>query len=125
MLLNYIAVAIGGAMGAMGRYAISMAFIGHTSKFPIATFCANALGCLLMGLGFVIIVEKALLPEVWRCLLLVGGMGALTTFSTFSLELFSLVQSGHMKMALAYLVSSVVASLVGIVLGVSLARWIA
>jgi len=55
--MNWIAVAVGGALGACLRYALALGFTPLDSRFPIATFTANALGSFLMGLGFILIVD--------------------------------------------------------------------
>ncbi len=75
-----------------------------------------------MGLGFVVIVERAMLPEIWRQLLLVGFLGAFTTFSTFSIEVLSLLKDEYYYLAAFYIFASVVLSLMFVALGVVLAR---
>jgi len=107
----WLMVALGGGLGAMGRYAITLAITPEAGKFPWATFCANVIGSFLMGALFVVIVQKGLLPIVWRHFLMVGFLGALTTFSTFSLDALILFQGGAYKIAIAYLVTSVCASI--------------
>ena len=120
--MMWLAIAFGGALGAMARYAIALKLAGSAGRFPIATFVTNGLGCFLMGLGFVLIVERALLPEVWRHVILIGMLGAFTTFSTFSIESLSLIQIGAWKMAGLYIGASVVGSLVAVAAGVGIAK---
>lgn len=95
-------------MGALGRYAMSNA-INHwwAFSFPLATLLVNALGSFLMGIMYVIIIEHQLLTGEWRSVLMVGLLGAFTTFSTFSLETVVLLQRGEMFTALVYTVLSV------------------
>ena len=122
--MSWLFVALGGACGASLRYFIALQFSPLTTKFPWGTFLANSLGCFFMGLGFLLIVEKALVPELWRHFLLVGLLGALTTFSTFSIEVLSLIQIHAWKYALVYVFASVFVSILSAALGLSVAKTI-
>ncbi len=93
-------------------------------KFPLGTLVVNVAGSLLMGIFYVLIVEKALLPPELRNLLMVGFLGAFTTFSTFSLDALALWQNGHLSQALAYVFGSVILSLLGVFCAISLTRWL-
>jgi CrcB protein len=107
-MLNWIAVAFGGAFGAMARYGLStVLFDAASNKFPYATLTANVLGSLVMGILYVVIVEKAILSPEMRSLLMVGFLGAFTTFSTFSLDALGLWQNGHLDLALVYALGTV------------------
>lgn len=119
--MTWIAVALGGAFGAVLRYALSLWLSPKTGAFPWSTFLANVLGSLLMGVLFVLIVEKQLLPAAWRPWLMVGLLGAFTTFSTFSLELLGLWQLGKTAIAALYLVASVAGCLLAVGIGYYLA----
>jgi len=83
--MHWIAVAIGGALGAMGRYAVSSWVFQINHKFPFATLAINVLGSFVMGILFVLIVERTLLSMEMRSLLMIGFLGAFTTFSTLAL----------------------------------------
>lgn len=120
--MNWIAVAAGGAIGACLRYSLAIGFAPLGFRFPVATFIANTLGSFLMGLGFVLIVERALLSDTWRHLLLVGLLGAFTTFSTFSIESYSLLKDELYKAAAIYMFASVLISLFSAAMGVALAK---
>lgn len=121
--MNWIAVAVGGALGAMARYGVSTVIVGAGSnRFPYATLSVNVLGSFLMGVLFVVIVEKAMLPPEMRTLLMIGFLGALTTFSTFSLDALGLWQNGHLFMALLYALGTVVLCLAAISIAVWLTR---
>lgn len=121
--MNWIAVAIGGAIGACLRYALALGFAPLDTRFPMATFTVNALGSLLMGVGFVLIVEKAMLSELWRQALLIGLLGAFTTFSTFSIESLSLLKSELYLMAALYLLGSIVIGLLSVSMGMTIAKY--
>jgi CrcB protein len=118
-----LAVAIGGAFGALGRhvvaYHVNQLFSGG---FPLGTLSVNVLGSFLMG---VLIEVMALFwspsPEL-RALLTVGFLGAFTTFSTFSMEVVLLYERGaHFQMAL-YVALSVVLSVSGLFAGLAVVR---
>jgi len=123
-----MAVGLGGALGAMLRYAISLwAVQRFEALMPtaalIGTLIANAVGALLIGVLFVVITEKGLIAESWRPLLVVGFLGALTTFSTFSLETVGLLQQGEWLTAMVYVLGSVIICLFLTWAGIELARW--
>ena len=121
--MNWIAIAIGGALGAMARYGVNpLVFDASAQRFPYATLSVNVLGSFAMGFLFVIIAEKAMLPPVMRSMLMVGFLGAFTTFSTFSLDALGLWQNGHLLMALVYALGTVVLCLAAVCLGVWLTR---
>jgi CrcB protein len=121
--MHWLAVAVGGALGAMARYAVSIWVFNYSSdKFPYATLLVNVLGSFIMGILFVIIVERAALPAEMRSLLMVGFLGAFTTFSTFSLDALSLWQNGHLFVALVYVLATVILCLVAISSSIWLAR---
>jgi CrcB protein len=120
--MNWIAVALGGAIGACCRYSLTLYFPFGETRFPWATFIANGLGCFIMGIGFVLLTERLMLSDSWRHFLLVGGLGAFTTYSTFAIEAVLLLQKQEFKLALAYVLGTLVTCLVGSILGVSLAK---
>ncbi|MFO1370648.1 MAG: fluoride efflux transporter CrcB [Marinagarivorans sp.] len=108
--MMWLAVALGGSIGAIARYGLSLIFIPALGKFPWATFCANIIGCALMGVFYYCIVEKAIWPAPLKQLLMVGFLGALTTFSSYAMEVVVLWQSAQ-SLALVYLISSWLANL--------------
>ncbi|MGY8849270.1 MAG: fluoride efflux transporter CrcB [Pseudomonadales bacterium] len=121
--MHWIAVAVGGAFGAVARYAISTWIFDSTShKFPYATLSVNVLGSFVMGIFFVLILEKGLLLPEWRGVLMIGFLGAFTTFSTFSLDALGLWQNGHLFLALVYALGTVVLCLAAITVAVWLTR---
>jgi len=121
--MAYLAVAIGGAIGAVARYWIS-GFVQsqNSSVMPLGTLTVNVFGSLLIGILFVVITEKSLLSETYRQVLIVGLLGAMTTFSTFSLDALLLFQEGHYNTALFYILGSVISCLLAAYAGLVLAR---
>lgn len=101
--MNWLVVALGGSLGAMARFGVSMLLPHVPGKLPWATFGINILGSFLMGVFFIVIIEKALLPPYWRHIIMIGFLGAFTTYSTFSMETFQLFHGGYWRMALAYM----------------------
>jgi len=121
--MNWIAVAVGGALGAMARYAVSTwIFQVSSHKFPYATLTVNVLGSFVMGILFVVIIERSALPVEMRSLWMIGFLGAFTTFSTFSLDALGLWQNGHLFMALLYVLTTVVLCLLAISSSIWLTR---
>jgi fluoride exporter len=117
--LNYFWVALGSAVGGMGRYAVSglgVRFVSET--FPWGTLAVNVLGSLIIGaLAVILPVDTRLLTEAERELLMVGLCGGFTTFSSFSLEVMNLARNGDWAAASAYAVGSVVVCLAAVAIG--------
>lgn len=116
-----IAVACGGALGALLRYFLQTSLV-YSGKFPMAIFIANVIGSLLMGVLFVLLQEKSLFAEWLRPFLMVGLLGAFTTFSTFSLDTIRLLEAGQVMTALSNVILSVVVAIGAAYVGVMLAR---
>ena len=117
------AIALGGALGALSRYYLSVAVERfNTGAFPLGTFTVNVLGSLLIGAFFVLFMEKLHLVDTWRPVVVIGFLGALTTFSTYSLDALLLIQQGNYNTALLYIISSVLVCLLAAFTGMQLAR---
>ena len=109
MLKNLFFVAMGGAVGAMLRYAISSGIYAWFGRsFPYGTLVVNIAGSFSIGLLSILLVEKFNVPQEWRLALVVGVLGALTTFSTFSWDTLDLMQQGLMQRALMNVLLNVV-----------------
>jgi CrcB protein len=122
-MTHLLAIALGGALGSLCRYAANgLIFPLLGEKFPLGTLVVNVLGSLVMGICYVLIIEKALLPPEWRNILMVGFLGAFTTFSTFSLDALALWQNGQLLLALGYVIASVTLSLLAIALAIYCTR---
>ena len=117
--MSFIFVALGGALGAMGRYAISL--IPFKTEFPVLTLITNILGAVLIGFIVGIADKNAdISPDTilfWKT----GVCGGFTTFSTFSLEAFSLLENRSYLAGGMYMAMSVVFCIFGIILGKKLA----
>jgi CrcB protein len=121
--MHWLSVAIGGAIGALCRYGVSFYLLPASAhKFPYATLAVNALGSFAVGILYVVILERAQLAEEARYLLMIGFLGAFTTFSTFSLDALSLWQNGHQMMALVYVLLTVALCLLAVTGAVWLTR---
>jgi CrcB protein len=122
--MNYLLfIAIGGASGAVARYLLAgwahSLWEGH---FPVGTLLVNVLGSFAIGIVYVLLVEKQLIHQDWRGVLMVGFLGAFTTFSTFSLEAINLLEAGHQAQALGYMFASAVLCVVMAGAGMQLTR---
>ncbi len=79
--MNLLYIAVGGALGAVLRYLAGNAAVKYFNpQLPYGTFIINISGCFLMGLLMTLIVDKGLLPPVWRLFLCAGVLGGFTTF---------------------------------------------
>ena len=116
-------VAIAGALGALARYGLSSAISSRGPRtFPTATFVINISGSFVLGLLAILLTERFVASVSLRTSLTVGFLGAYTTFSTFSLETFRLLDDGAVAVAAAYVAASVVLGVVAAYLGVLVAR---
>lgn len=123
-MMVWLSVAAGGAFGAMTRFGLSSWLTPEPGKFPIATFTANITGCFLMGVLYVVVMDKHVLPMAWRPFLMVGFLGAFTTFSTFSIEALGLWQTQHFSLALSYVLATMVVSILAVWSGYSLSEFV-
>jgi CrcB protein len=109
----WLAIAIGGAMGALARYGTTQAVVsvsGTTLASPIATLMVNIIGSAIMGACYGFLAGGGGFSEPMRLFLMVGFLGALTTFSTFSLDVIMLAERGQVILAVLYATGSVVVS---------------
>jgi CrcB protein len=120
--VQLLAIAAGGAIGAILRYLTSTwvyAWLGRS--FPYGTLSVNVFGSLLMGILSVLLIERLSLGPEWRAAILVGLLGSFTTFSTFSIETLNLIESGDHIKALANVALSLVlcigAAWIGVIAG--------
>lgn len=122
-LTRILSIAIGGAFGAVLRYLINISPLQNYFKpFPFPTFFINITGSFLIGFLLVLFADKLQINENLRFAVMVGFLGAYTTFSTFELEIWELIKESHFVTAFLYLFLSVAVGFIGVVLGVTLAR---
>ena len=123
MMAYSLAVALGGALGAVSRFwVISAVSALAPHRFPWGTLVVNVLGSFVIGALYVLMTERLELNEQWRAVLVVGFLGAFTTFSTFSLDALLLLQDGHALQAGLYVLSSVLLCLLCAWGGIALMR---
>ena len=124
-MTHLLAVAAGGAAGAMLRYSLSLWVHGLLGRgFPYGTLTVNVLGSLLMGFLYIVLVERFSLSVEWRAVLLVGLLGSFTTFATFTLETMNLFEQGEQIKALLNILFSVILCITVTWLGMLMGRQI-
>jgi len=122
-MTQIIAIAAGGALGALLRYWTSTAMHSRLGNaFPYGTLTVNILGSLLMGFLYIWLTDRLASGPATRAFLIIGLLGAFTTFSTFSMETLNLVESGHPGKALANVFISVTVCFAAASAGVFAAR---
>ncbi|MDO5145929.1 MAG: fluoride efflux transporter CrcB [Eubacteriales bacterium] len=117
--MNFLFVGMGGALGSMMRYAISL--ILWKGQFPVLTLCTNVIGAIMIGFVTGLAAQKNI-SQSWMMFLKTGLCGGFTTFSTFSLESFILMENGRHGLSVLYMISSVLLCLMGIWLGMAVSR---
>lgn len=115
MMTPLIFVALGGALGAVGRY-----LVGVAVPFPFGTLSVNVIGSFAIGTVWVILAARGL--QHWVPFVMTGLLGGFTTFSAFSLDTMRLVEAGRVAAAGSYVFASVVLSLVACAAGLWLAK---
>ena len=117
--MNYLWVALGSALGGMGRYActgLGTRFFGET--FPWGTLFVNVSGSLLIGvLAVVIPADSRVFADNSRDFLMIGLLGGFTTFSSFSLQTLNLARDGNWSAAVGYTLGSVFLCLAAVAIG--------
>jgi len=122
-MLNYLVIGIGGFAGAISRYIVGL-WVGERwgRSFPLGTLAVNISGCFLIGLLMTLFLEKSMASPQWRSFLVVGFLGAYTTFSAFEYETGGLVKDGELLFAALNVILSVAAGFAALKLGEVLAR---
>ncbi len=120
---NILVIGTGGFFGAVSRYAVAL-WIGERwgRSFPLGTLVINVSGSFLIGLLMFILSQKVLVNPLWRSLLVIGFLGAYTTFSTFEYETGNLLTDGELLYAMVNVVASVLVGLMALKLGELIAK---
>lgn len=119
-MLNCLLVGLGGFIGAVLRYLISLIPIKNPQAFPVNTFIINIIGAFAIGLIAFALTKNSSIDDKLILFLKVGICGGFTTFSTFSLETAELVKGGNILTAVIYVTASVALG----VLATMLPQWI-
>ncbi|BCA62584.1 camphor resistance protein CrcB [Sphingomonas sp. HMP9] len=118
-------VMVGGAVGSGARYLTGRAMMALLGPdYPFGTLAVNLIGGLLMGV-LVGVLARNTASEAWRLLLAVGVLGGFTTFSSFSLDVVTLIERGAIGVAFGYILLSVIGSIVAVFAGLTAVRAIA
>ncbi|WP_216590556.1 fluoride efflux transporter CrcB [Streptomyces brasiliscabiei] len=107
-------VALGGAIGAVARYAASLLWPTGTTGFPWTTFWVNVTGCFVIGFFMVAITEVWTVHRLVRPFFGTGVLGGFTTFSTYAVDIQRLIEEGRPATALAYLAATLLAALTAV-----------
>ena len=120
---RFVAIAIGGSLGALARYAAGSFISNRTGgRFPYSTFVVNLTACFLIGFILTYLARRPELNSFWRYLIPIGFVGAYSTFSTFEWEIFVQLETSAFLPASLYVLGSVLGGLLAVWLGVVLAR---
>lgn len=122
-MAQLLAIAAGGSVGAVMRFLVSTGVYSWLGRgFPYGTLVVNVVGSLLMGLLYELFLQRlSVSPEV-RAVLLVGFLGAFTTFSTFSIETINLIEQGYLMKAIVNILASVILCVLAAWAGLQIAR---
>ena len=119
---TFVAVAVGGALGALARYGIGLLMPHPSGVFPWATFLINVLGGFLIGVLIVTVTERGRTHPLARPFFVTGILGGFTTFSTYAVDAQQLIAAGRVGVAGAYLAGTLVAAVGATWVGLALAR---
>ncbi|MFC1812493.1 fluoride efflux transporter CrcB [Thermodesulfobacteriota bacterium] len=124
-MYNFFLVGLGGFLGANARYLISSLTAKHIDpSLPWGTLAVNVSGSFVIGVFLAWTTERVLADPAYRLLVAVGFCGAFTTFSSFAFETVRLVEQGHLWAATGNFFMNNVLSLMGVIAGIAIARWI-
>ena len=119
---NLLLVFIGGGLGSCCRYGLALLLNHFNSVFPLGTFAANILSCLILGFSTVLVLNQLNFSDEVRLIVMVGFCGGFSTFSTFDNELLSTIKKGLYYNAMLYGGASILTGLGALLLGVKLGQ---
>lgn len=120
---KYLLVGMGGFAGAMARYGVGTFVTQRLGlRFPYGTFLVNVSGCFLIGFFMYLLAERGVLDAHWLFVIVIGFIGAYTTFSTFEYETMRALQHGQLGIGLLYVASSLLVGFVMVWLGAQTAK---
>ncbi|ADW74816.1 CrcB protein [Rahnella aceris] len=123
MFSTLLAVFIGGGIGSVVRWYVSLKMNGMSPLLPAGTLTVNLVGAFIIGLGIAIFTRLPHIDPVWKLLITTGFCGGLTTFSTFSLEVVYMLQDGRFGAALLNMALNLAGSLAMTLLAFMLVSW--
>ena len=123
--MPYVLAALGGALGALARWGLAVAFPAEPGTWPWATLTVNLLGCLLIGVLLAVLATRRPDDERLRVFLGTGVLGGFTTFSAFAVEVAAMLRAGTPVLGAGYVVASVLGGLVAVAVGIRAARALA
>ena len=126
MIHAMIFVAIGGALGAMARYGLGIYIATLTASVPsfVATLTVNVIGCAMMGVMASLLLFYPAMDTTIRPFVMIGFLGALTTFSSFALDSFQLLEKQQYTLLALYMTASFVVSLLAFFASYHFMKWV-
>jgi len=127
VVLTYLFVAVGGALGAMARFAMNV-FLQRDTPFPWGTLGANLLGCLVMGVIAYLVAasewfnQAGIIPDQYRLLFAIGFCGSFTTLSALVMEIHTMLQRNELFNSFAYMMVTMVGGFACFYLGFVVTR---
>ena len=118
----YVWAALGGAVGALGRWALAEAVPHSPAAWPWSTLLVNLAGCLLIGVLLAVLLARFPRSPWLRPLLAVGVLGGFTTFSTFAVDVVAMTREDRAPLAVAYVLASVLGGVLAVVVGLAMGR---
>jgi len=122
--LAVLAVAIGGAFGALARWMLSYKLNVYFPAIPPGTLASNIIGGYIIGVAIAFFATRPEVAPEWRLFIITGFCGGLTTFSTFSAEVVMLIQQGELAKMAAAITLHLVGSLAATILGIASWSWL-
>ncbi len=117
-----MSIGMGGFIGAVSRYWVSGLAQKFSDRYPLGTLSVNLLGSFILGFLATLFLEKVIVSQELRLFVLVGLLGAFTTYSTFSMETLNLIRSGEWLFAGFNILANVLGTLIAVWAGVGIAK---